>query len=497
MSNKVIAISGYPGSGKTTVSESLISLRGDLIYFDFGYLFRPLTFYLFNELKLTEDDIREMVNNNLLRDKIKFSYMLDGNKVKIGINNHYYSDEELFSLKMNIDTITVGTIIGDSLTNELREIVDDLKKSGNVLLNARRPVQAYPDLDYHIFLKSSFEERVKRKMLMNNESYEVTKAKLFQRDIKEEKNGFWEIYDFTRVIDTTNLSKDEVMNAVLAIIDSPKITFTYINNLTLVLGSYVCNKNCPYCIAKNNMKFSNEDRLDTLSVILDNLKSEGIRFNRFVLSGNGEPSLYGYDELLKIREALLENLDLFNFLRIHSSGNIFFEEEKLSLFSSLLDNVEFEILRVSLDSKIDKQILGYKENYLESILFKTCKSVKCDIAFTDYLDFSNIREDIDLFMMANPSISKIRFKKLLVGDSDMTKQALWVKKHSLSDNDILKIIRQFGLIEFSDGYRSLDGKIVYMPNGNYDNDIVISNGMLEDYNCNRYNAKTLKRKFGG
>ena len=102
---------------------------------------------------------------------------------------------------------------------------------------------------------------------MNNESYEVTKAKLFQRDIKEEKNGFWEIYDFTRVIDTTNLSKDEVMNAVLAIIDSPKITLTYINNLTLVLGSYVCNKNCPYCIAKNNMKFSNEDRLDTLSVI--------------------------------------------------------------------------------------------------------------------------------------------------------------------------------------------------------------------------------------
>ena len=100
-------------------------------------------------------------------------------------------------------------------------------------------------------------------------------------------------------------------------------------------------------------------------------------------------------------------------------------------------------------------------------------------------------------MMANPSISKIRFKKLLVGDSDMTKQALWVKKHSLSDNDILKIIRQLGLIEFSDGYRSLDGKIVYMPNGNYDNDIVISNGMLEDYNCNRYNAKTLKRKFGG
>lgn len=496
MSNKVIAISGYSGSGKTTVSESLIKLRSDLIYFDFGYLFRPLTFYLFNELKLNEDDIREMINNNSLFEKIKFSYILDGNKVKIGINNHYYNDNELFSLKMNMDTIIIGTIVGDKLTSVLCKIVDDLKKQGNVLLNARRPVQAYPDLDYHIFLKTSFDKRLERKMLMNKEAYEVTKNKLIQRDIKEEESGFWEIFDFTKIIDTTNLSKAEVMNVVLGIIDSPKIKFTYINNLTLVLGSYICDKNCPYCIAKNNKKFSKNDKLDVLQNLLDDLKNEGIRFNRFVLSGNGEPSMYEYDDLLKIREVLLKNLDLFKFLRIHSSGNIFFEEEKLALFSTLGDNIEFEILRVSLDSKIDRQILGYKQNYLESILFKTCKSVKCDIAFTDYLDFSNIKQDIETFLKENPSISKIRFKKLLVGDNDASKQAMWVKKHSLSDSDILRIIRQLGLIEFNGGYRSLDGRIVYMPNGNYENDIVISNGMIEDYDYNKYTVKTLKRKFG-
>ena len=99
-------------------------------------------------------------------------------------------------------------------------------------------------------------------------------------------------------------------------------------------------------------------------------------------------------------------------------------------------------------------------------------------------------------MAENPSIYKIRFKKLLIGDDVTTKQALWVKEHSLSDDDILSIIKELGLVECEEGYISLDGKIVYMPTGDYDNDIVISNGVLEDYNYGHYNVKTLKRKFG-
>ena len=58
MKNKVIAISGMPGSGKTTVSNKLLENYDNAVYFDFGFLFRPLTYYLVNELNLTEEETR-------------------------------------------------------------------------------------------------------------------------------------------------------------------------------------------------------------------------------------------------------------------------------------------------------------------------------------------------------------------------------------------------------------------------------------------------------
>lgn len=496
MKNKVIAISGYSGSGKTTVGEALMTQKNNYVYFDFGYLFRPLTFYMINDLKMSEATIKEFINSDLFKEKLKFSYRIIENKVEIGINGHYYTNDELFSLDMNMKTVVVGSIVGDKLSDILREIIDDLKKYSNVLLNARRPVEAYPNLDYHIFLKSTFEKRLERKIAMNKETYEITKNKLLERDKKEQNSGFWETFDFTKIIDTTNMTKADVLKEVLAIIDKPSIKITSINNLTLVLGSYKCNKNCPYCIAKNNKKFSKNDDLEKLEGILKEFKEEGIRFNRFVLSGNGEPSMYKYEELLKIRDTLISNLELFDSLRVHSSGNIFLEKEKLKLFSSINYNVEFEVLRISLNDEIDRNILGYNEIYTDSDAFKECNSIKCDLAITDYLDIINLKRDIGTFLNNNPNISKIRLKKLLVGDNDNTPQAEWVKKHSLSDEEISKIIKELDLVETPNGYKSKDGKIIYTSNGNYENDIVFSDGKIQDYSKNTYKVKTLKRKFG-
>ena len=206
--------------------------------------------------------------------------------------------------------------------------------------------------------------------------------------------------------------------------------------------------------------------------------------------------MYDDADLLKIREALVYNLDLFNYIRIHSSGNIFYDEKKFTLFNELSKNIEFEVLRVSLDDEVDRKVLGYDRNYLDSLLFKKAQCVKCDIALTNYLDVYNFKQRLNEFLLSNPSIYKIRLKKLLIGDDDSTKQAMWVKEHSLDDGIISDIIKELGLFETKNGYVSLDGKIVYMPTGDYDNDIVISNGSLEDYSYRKYNVKTLRRKFG-
>lgn len=56
---------------------------------------------------------------------------------------------------------------------------------------------------------------------------------------------------------------------------------------------------------------------------------------------------------------------MFNGIRFHTSGNIFYDEEKFNLFNNI-ENIEFNILRVSLNSKEDMKILGYNIKYYKN-----------------------------------------------------------------------------------------------------------------------------------
>lgn len=490
---KVIAISGYSGSGKTTISEELLKRKAGLVYFDFGFLFRPLTYYLINELKIDEDSITKLVSSGNLQNIISLSYKVVNNKVKIGINGKFYENDVLNTLKMNMDTVTVGSIIGDTLNDALKNIVNDLKEKSNVLINARRPIIAYPEADYHIFLQAKFEKRVKRKMLMNGESYEITLKKLKERDRKEKASGFWEKHDFTKTIDTTNLTKEEVLEKVLNILNDD---FVYFNNLTLILGSYKCNKNCPYCIAKNNQKFSVDDKLESLDNILRMLEKYKIKFKRFVVSGNGEPSFYSLEDLMLIKDCLLKYKDLFQMVRVHSSGNIFDKDDKFNIFNEADLPLEFEILRIALNPNIDMNVLGYSNNYLKSPLFKK-GHIKCDIALTDYLENDKFLLQLNKFLESNPSIKKVRLKKLLAGDSNNTRQAKWVLTHSLDNASIEKIISELGLTLKDGIYQSADRKILYKVSGDYDFDYVINDGQFQNYENDICNIKVLRRKLGG
>ena len=495
MKNKVVALSGYPGSGKTTVGMKIIENGDDFVYFDFGTLFRPLTYYLLNDVGLSYKEIEALVNNDRLRELINIEYKIVDKKVEIGINGHFYAFDTLNNPAMDEATVIVGGIIDDGLIQELRDIVISLKESKNVLINARRPVAAYPELDTHIFFTCDFNERAKRKSELNNMSLEEATESLKARDKKEKQNGFWDIFPFTKLIDTTNTSVDDIYDLVMQEFNKA-YKITYLNNLTLVLGSYRCNKNCPYCIAKNNQKFVPNENLEILHNILDELESNGFNFKRFVLSGNGEPSKYTYEQLKYILFRLESHLELFKLLRIHSSGNIFSEPDKFDLFNSSELNTEFEILRVSLDPEIDMKVLGYDNNYLDTLEFKRGKGIKCDIAFTDYLDNVDFPQKLEQFIAENPSISKIRFKKLMAGDSDNTKQAKWVREHSLSDEEINKILDSLNLICKGKVYTSEDGFIVYKPVGDYEKDLVINDGELKDYKYQTYSVKKLRKVYG-
>ena len=150
-----------------------------------------------------------------------------------------------------------------------------------------------------------------------------------------------------------------------------------LGNFTIALPSYECDRNCPFCIAKNNRKFkgSSEIYLNQLSMYLKQLQANGINFERIVVSGNGEPSLYELEELKALAKVIKENAGIFDTLRVHTSGNIFFEQEKFDLFNGLVDDVEFDTLRLAIDAERDKKALGYKRVYTKTTHLKEPKEL--------------------------------------------------------------------------------------------------------------------------
>ena len=81
------------------------------------------------------------------------------------------------------------------------------------------------------------------------------------------------------------------------------------------------------------------------------------------------------------------------------------------------------------------------------------------------------------------------------GDFDNTKQAKWVKEHSLADEKINKVLDDLNLICKDRVYISEDKSTVYKPVGDYDKDLVINDGMIKDYNHQIYSIKQLRKEY--
>ena len=260
-----------------------------------------------------------------------------------------------------------------------------------------------------------------------------------------------------------------------------------LSNLTIVLPSYNCDRNCPFCIAKNNRKFNSNEKMSfsKLAEIFKQLRENNIRFERIVLSGNGEPSLYRLEELQELAKIIKENEDLFDILRIHTSGNIFFEKDKFDLFNELVPNVEFDTLRLAIDPEKDMQALEYARDYMQTEEFKKAKKVKFDLGLTRVLEKETLPVDLEKLLLDNPNVEVIRFKSLMSGENDNSKQAQWVKNNRISKTEFIELTKR--ILSFF-GCKSLDlltsktgRRIAFENTGNYPKDVVFSNGLIRDY----------------
>ena len=216
----VIAISGKPGSGKTTVCDSLGN-TGEYLFFELGLIYRTVLCYLKeNNLSNLLDSGEKLLE---VLDDINISYDKSiNNNLIVYVNQRSYSRSNLFGVEMDMDTVKLGGLIGDNLNYKIRPMIFDLSSTNDVVLNVRKPFTMYPELDLHIFLTALFEVRARRKAFLNNISFENASKLLLERDLMEERNGFFQISSNSKIIDTSNIDALETYKKVRKLIREVK-----------------------------------------------------------------------------------------------------------------------------------------------------------------------------------------------------------------------------------------------------------------------------------
>lgn len=206
----------------------------------------------------------------------------------------------------------------------------------------------------------------------------------------------------------------------------------------LILSSFKCNKNCPYCTAKITKWPLVDDKVDLLEEQLKFLQKKNISFRYFIFCGNGEPSLQPFETIKKVCK-VTKKINIFDEKRFQSSGNIFFEKEKFDLIK---DDFIIEITRVDFDSKKDMQILGYDKDYINSSLFKQA-NVRLNYVLMKNKSFEEYLAEIKRYIDAYPNIKTVSLKTLNLNTKDSkvdNKYSQWILQNALTKSDTDRIV---------------------------------------------------------
>lgn len=205
-----------------------------------------------------------------------------------------------------------------------------------------------------------------------------------------------------------------------------------LKELEIILSSFECNKNCPYCTAKSTRWPLVEDDIQALELATSELFKLGYTFKYLTVGGNGEPTLHSYEKLASIVDIYKDKP--IQIKRVLTSGNIFkdSEEKKFNLFND--NGYVFEITVTSSNQLKDMETLGYDNKYLNSRLFKKAKRVRVNyVMLKDNNDkyLTEIKNLLDTY--PNIETASIKLLNINTNTDDKSTNMIgdWIIKHGI------------------------------------------------------------------
>ncbi|MFW5761139.1 MAG: (d)CMP kinase [Cyclobacteriaceae bacterium] len=210
MKNKVIAIDGHSGCGKSTTAKAVAARLG-FKYLDSGAMYRAVTLYFLRHNVNISDDLEvTQALNNIKLDfiysdfKQRYETILNGDNVEDNIRKSEISDK--------VSEISALPPVRFALIDKQRQ----LAKEGSIVMDGRDiGTTVFPDADLKIFMTADIVERARRRKLDlenigDQTSIESIIANLQERDHK----------DMSRAVSPLRKADDAIE------IDTSKLTFT-------------------------------------------------------------------------------------------------------------------------------------------------------------------------------------------------------------------------------------------------------------------------------
>ncbi len=222
----IVTIDGPSGVGKSTLSK-MIAFELRYVYLDTGAMYRAVGYHLNKK----DVDLRNDDHLKKVLEKIELSLYPAENledDVRVVINGNDVSKKiRTPEMSMIASTTSANSLVRQKLTEMQREYGE----KGNIVAEGRDTgTVVFPHAKYKFFLEATPETRTKRRalQLMKKGEY-VDEKELFSMIVERDKNDRerpiapLKKADDAILIDTSNMTKQEVKEEILRNITSKKV----------------------------------------------------------------------------------------------------------------------------------------------------------------------------------------------------------------------------------------------------------------------------------